>query len=112
MPFYRCLIRGENFAWKTDAGWELMGFYTTRWVQALHPAAAEQRVVARLREEPKFQRPDGYAGGPPAKVFVEEVAKVKALPRGRGSGAAWFAMDEQISSAVHARRLEISAASK
>jgi hypothetical protein len=95
MPFYRCLIRGENFAWKTDSGWELMGFYTTRWVQASHAPAAEQHVVTRLREEPEFQRPDGYVGGPPTKVFIEEIAKVRSLPLRRGSGATWFVMDEQ-----------------
>ena len=94
MPFYRCFIRGENFASKKDSGWDLMGFYTTRWVQASNPPAAEQRAVAQLRQEPEFQRPEGYFGGPPAKVFVEEITHVKALPLKRGNGATWFAMDE------------------
>jgi hypothetical protein len=87
MPFYRCVVRGENFAWKKGSGWELMGFYTTRFVQALNPAAAERRVVAWLRTEPPFQRPDGYAGAPPATVYVEEIEKIGKLPLRRGGGA-------------------------
>jgi hypothetical protein len=94
MPYYRCLIRGENFAWPNGGDWDLMGFYTTRWVQALNPAAAETKAVEALSKEPEFKKPEGYCSGPPARVCVEEIDNVKRLPLMRGRGATWFAMED------------------
>jgi hypothetical protein len=94
MPFYRCLLRGENFVWRKGSDWELMGFYANRWVRALNPKAAEDAVIAKLREESIFQRPVGYSGGPPAEVFVEEIERVRLMPLRRGGGATWFVMEE------------------
>ncbi len=95
MATYRCLVRGENFARRNHAGRELVGFYTTRWVEAVNPEEAEYLTVARLRKEPDFQQPEGYAPNAPAKVFIEEIEPVDALPTVQG-GATWFRMDEQL----------------
>jgi len=95
MPYFRCFIRGENIAWPDGDSWQLMGCYTTRWVQALNPQRAELKAVSTLRHEPEFQRPEGYNGGPPAKVFVEKFEQVSNLPVKRGRGATWFSMEDQ-----------------
>lgn len=94
MPFYRCLLHGENFALKVDDNWEPMGFYTTRWVRALNPKAAERRVIEKLRKEPLFQKPEGYEAQGLARVFVEEIVKLRFPPVRRPGGATWYPMNE------------------
>jgi len=51
MTWFRLLIRGENFPSSTDGNGQLMGFYTTRFVQAETPESA--RVPSRH----KMQKP-------------------------------------------------------
>lgn len=61
MPTYKCFVRGENFPGVLIGEDEPIGFYTTRFVQAPSPAAAELACVDALRAAPKLQLPDGCA---------------------------------------------------
>ena len=90
MPFYRCLIRGENFPGECVASEGLWGFYTTRWVQALNVRAAELKAVAAMRKDPSFKAPPGAPRSRDARVYVEEIVRIDRLPRFRGRGATWF----------------------
>jgi hypothetical protein len=95
MPWYRCLIAGENFPRQTvETGHtELMGFFTTRWVEAASPEEAELKALAMMRVEDTFKLPDGRPKPKDAKVFFEEIIEVDG-PQTRG-GATWYAMDEK-----------------
>jgi len=94
MPWYRCLVAGENFPWvRAETGRvELMGFYATRWVEAAGPEEAELKVLEMMRAEDTFQPPEGQPKPKDAKVFFEEIVEV-AGPRTQG-GATWFPMNE------------------
>lgn len=84
MPLYKCLIRGENFPGLVTEKAEPIGFYTTRYVQAASPAAAELAVVEALRADPKLQLPDGHPKPTDAKVFVDEIKRVFFRRGGHG----------------------------
>lgn len=90
MPFYRCFIRGENFPGECIGSTGIVGFYTTRWVQAVSPAKAELEAVAALRKDPSFALPEGFDKPVSSRVFVEKIVQIRKLPRMRGRGATWF----------------------
>ena len=70
----------------------LFGFYTTRWVEADSPEAAETEALALLRSEETFAFPEGYSGALNAAVFFDEIVEVEG-PQRQG-GATWFPMEE------------------
>lgn len=88
-------MRGENFPmrWDPDEAFTLCGFYTTRWVKADTPEAAEAAALVLLRSEEVFAFPVGYTGPVNAKVFFEEIEEVQA-PERQGGGATWFRMED------------------
>lgn len=52
MPFYACLMRGENFVLSLEGEpKEPYGFYTTRCVEAGSPDQAELKALDVLRAE-------------------------------------------------------------
>ena len=93
MALYRCLIRGENFPGQLMLSKGLVGFYTTRFVEADSAEAAELAGLDVLRHDPdlqirleKLQQQE-----PQAKVYFEEIVEVdpdtKRVPN---KGATWF----------------------
>ncbi len=93
MPIWQCLIRGENF-FPEEQLQQRMGFYTTRWVQALDSGKAELKVVEMLRAESTLQRPDWHDGcEPKSKIFVEEISICEGQPQ-RNQGFVWFAEED------------------
>ena len=94
MPLYRCFIRGENFPMMRDGEFQLMGFYTTRWVEAPTPEAAETAGVDMLRAEYRFSDEEKQRA-PNARVYFEEVVEVPSdTPRiPPNGGATWFEME-------------------
>ena len=91
MPIYQCLLRGEGFP-GSILGWEsgTVGFFSTRWVEAADPDAAELAAVDALRRDPSFSLPEGHPRPTAAKVYLEEISEVEELLQNGGSGATWF----------------------
>ena len=98
MPWYRYLARGENFlkANPETGALERYGFFTTRFVVATSPKEAEMTALALMRRDKSFQPPPGREKPKDAKVFFEEIQRVRRLlPRlSRGRGASWYPMDD------------------
>src|SRR3546814_12937219 len=51
MPLFRCIICGENFPGTLLGQEELVGFYTTRFVEADSPEQAEIMAIELLRND-------------------------------------------------------------
>lgn len=92
MAVFELFIRGENFRRKEGEVIKLMGFYTTRWTEALNESEAETVVINAMRQTPELQKPDWHDGsGPNAKVYVEEIEEVISGWDGKpGIGFIWF----------------------
>lgn len=93
MPWYRCLVRGENFPFegKPGSGVRPHGFYATRCVEADTAEAAEIVALELLRSEDAFAPPAGDARSKDARVYFEKIEEVNG-PQTQG-GASWFPMD-------------------
>ena len=78
MKFYRCRVHGQNFPGVILKKTRPIGFYTTRFVEAVDSAAAERAVRDLLRNDedlhvaPKHQTPD-------AKVYFDEICEVSSI---------------------------------
>lgn len=90
MPWFKCSIEGENFPGALIRSKGLVGFYTTRWVEASSPDEAESAALNLLRSEPSFQL-KSPANTSDAKVYFTEIVEVDG-PGGVNGGAAWYEM--------------------
>jgi len=93
MPVFRCFIRGENFPGSLTGESELVGFYTTRFVEAPSPSAAELVALDLLRAEPEFElvRPEDRMEN--AQVYFEQIEEVSTeLGHSPGKGFTFFPM--------------------
>ncbi len=55
MKWYKCTIAGENFPGELINEDKEIGFFTTRFVEAETPEAAELSALAILKEEKKYK---------------------------------------------------------
>ena len=77
MPLYRCSICGENFPGKLLDQDELVGFYTTRYVEADTPEQAELSALELLRNDSSLELSPEHRTQD-AKVYFEDIDEVPA----------------------------------
>src|SRR3546814_1282278 len=75
MPLFRCIICGENFPGTLLGQEELVGFYTTRFVEADSPEQAEIMAIELLRNDPSLDVSSEHRTQS-AKVFFEDIDEV------------------------------------
>jgi len=94
MAWFRCFIRGENFAADVDGQRGLYGWYTTRFVEAASAEEAETMALQGLKAEPKLAPPAWYKPVATARVFFEKIAEIPAgdVPAPQ-PGFVWYAME-------------------
>ena len=80
MPWFECLIHGENFKFEIGDNRFSEGFYTTRFIEADDKAQAEQKQLAALKLDERLQDEASKANSPDAKVTFEEITELKAKP--------------------------------
>jgi hypothetical protein len=77
-----------------EGKFQLMGFYTTRWVEAETAEAAEPIALELVRDEFRFSDGDRRRA-PDAMMYFEEIVQVEPdTPRVPNKGASWFSMEE------------------
>ena len=92
MPWFRLFALGEDFPVIIDGKVEIVGFYTTRYVEAASASEAEAIASDLLFEDEDLQPPPGYEDIQPRLVF-EEVEQV-AEPIDIDDNFSFFPMDE------------------
>ena len=91
MPWYRCLIRGENYPGNLIGKTGLVGFYVNRFVEAPDPIQAEEIALAGLRSERRLSLPADTTYQVAPALYIEEVVEVpfsKVSPHPQGF--TWF----------------------
>ncbi|WP_338445006.1 hypothetical protein V5F89_07325 [Pelagerythrobacter marensis] len=93
MTWYRLLILGNDFPLEEDGVPVLMGWYTTRWVEAADPEEARAVALEALRSEPLLADVSAGCG---ATISWEEVERVEEsdVPDRQG-GFSFFRMEHQ-----------------
>lgn len=91
---FRCSIRGENFPGELIGKKGLVGFYTTRWIEASSSEEAEMIGLDLLRGDPSFQiKSPKLREQSKAMVYFEEIVAIEKPKRKLvNSGATWFEM--------------------
>jgi len=94
VPWFKYLISGENFCGELIGREMLLGFYTTRFIEALDAGSAESRALERLQTDPNLAPPPGFAPTVQAKVYVQEVEEVGAdVVPATQPGIVWYRME-------------------
>ena len=93
MAWFRLFACGEDFPVILDGNVEIVGFYTTRYIEAETAGEAEAIASEQLFEDEDLQPPPGYEEYQPRLVF-EEVEQV-AEPLDINDGFSFFPMDEE-----------------
>lgn len=73
MKKYRVFLHGKNFLIRFDGRKQVVGFYTTRFVEAENPEEAENKAVQLIREDRKLQKVVLNDKSDPPMIFVEEI---------------------------------------
>jgi hypothetical protein len=93
MAWYRLFACGEDFPVIIDGNVEVVGFYTTRYVEAESQSEAEAIASELLFEDEDLQPPPGYDDLQP-RIMFEEIVQV-AEPVDIDDNFSFFPMEEE-----------------
>jgi hypothetical protein len=95
VTFYSVVIEGAGFParlFASDGG--PMGFFTTRFVEAVDAKAAESAAVELIKQELKPMLGERQAGEANPVMSLDQISEIEKLPENApGSGFTWFAMN-------------------
>lgn len=96
MNKYKVLLNGSNFWMKIDSQTKLMGFYTTRYLEADTPELAEEFAVQLIRADAKLREAVVNDKSDPPMIHAEEVILLQTFEGTEppGSGYTYFYDDE------------------
>jgi hypothetical protein len=76
MPWYRVMIRGENFLMRGERDVERRGFYTSRFIEAPSEDKVEHCAVEHIRADARLLDATLNPVDAPPEVFIEEFVEV------------------------------------
>lgn len=94
MPWFRLFACGEDFPVIIDNNVEIVGFYTTRYIEAATQGEAEALCSELLFEDEDLQPPPGDWSDLQSRIVFEEVERV-AQPVDIDDNFSFFPMDEE-----------------
>jgi len=97
MAWYQCFIRGERFPGFILRQKRPVGFYTTRFVQAIDADAAEAKALAQLKRDKALAVPR-YRRNRVARVHFEEIRELPRRPWRMKTGFVFY--DEDVRPSV------------
>lgn len=77
MSWYKCSVVGEDFPGTILGKSQLIGFYTTRFVEAVSAEEAEMLTLNLLKEDPQLRLPKGIPKPTSARVTFEEIVEIE-----------------------------------
>jgi len=77
MPLFKVTVQGHGLWIDIDAKVQRVGFHVTRVVDADDPAAAAEKALGLIRNDPKARH---LPGKPPPQLFVNEVLPTDSAP--------------------------------
>src|SRR5262245_3088122 len=99
VPWFKCPVSGENFPGVLIGQQMPLGFYTTRFIEAIDADSAEVIALQSLRADPDLAPPRGFTATGQAKLYVQEIEEIGAheVPAVQ-PGIVWYPMDNGDSS--------------
>jgi hypothetical protein len=92
MPWYRAMVRGENFFMRLTGEIKRYGFYTTRFVEASRREDAEHDALDRIKNDAELRAAVLNADNIAPELFIEELVEVEAdsVPEDKGAGFSFY----------------------
>jgi hypothetical protein len=91
---YRVLINGENFHLTTSGDRRKMGFFTTRYVEAVDPEEAERLALELIKSDPNLLGIMMYGGDDTPALCAEEIEEVSDGAFEPSAGYAFYSEGE------------------
>lgn len=92
---YGVMLRGENFQIKSATGVENLGFFTTRFVKAKTPEAAELVAMEMVRTDKSLLEILFNESKLESNIYLEKVWSERWWKRLGGGGYTFFAMESE-----------------
>jgi hypothetical protein len=93
MRQYRVFLRGENFVLEVSGQQGRFGFYTTRFVEAAGPEAAELLAVDLIRRDRTLAAVKNTRDNPPM-IYAKEIEEIAVKELRPGEGYTFFKMKD------------------
>jgi hypothetical protein len=94
MPKYRILIDAQNFLIEVEGAEGKYGFFTSRFVEANDPVAAESAAVQMLRKDAELRGLVRNGPDDPPVIHVEEITEFDPLDGIKNQpGRVWYEMN-------------------
>ena len=79
MNKYQVYINGENFLMMNEGSKKTMGFYTTRWVEALSPKEAEIKAIELIKNDQDLKAATCNEKHDQPMLYVEEITEIESF---------------------------------
>jgi len=98
MSYFQVLLEGENFFVEFDGKEELLGFVTTRWVNAKNPEEAELKAVDLIKQDKSLiDITKNFSDSDPSPmIYLSEMSNVNwfnYFRRKPGAGYSFYPME-------------------
>ena len=93
MPWFKCSIAGENFPGALIGETNLIGFFTTRFVEANSSDEAESLALGMLKTDSSLALPALAEKPIGARVYFESIDQVPSDMVGANTGFTFFPME-------------------
>ena len=103
---FKVMLRGENFMVALEGPVAKLGFFTTRFVEADTPDAAEHAAVELVRQDTRLRGIVRNAPTDPPMIYLDSLSEIPSFDGcpTPGAGYTWFSDDNQDQRAQPARR--------
>src|SRR5688572_3577910 len=94
---FKVMLRGENFKVALEDSVATLGFFTTRFVEADTPDAAEHAAVEMVRQDTRLQDIVRNAPTDPPMIYLDSLSEIPSYDGypAPGAGYSWFSDDDQ-----------------
>ena len=79
MKKYRVILNGRNFKIESDGKLQKVGFYTTRWVQAETPQAAELEAIDLVRQDSSLKVAIRNLSDDPPMIYLDALSQIESF---------------------------------
>ncbi len=92
MPFFKCLLKGENFVVLGPRDeLKMVDVVATRFVEAADANEAELKCVDLIRADKQWDNIDIRANLGSAQIYMDEITEIDVMPKsGTGEGYTFF----------------------
>lgn len=96
MKYYQVVLNGENFLIRLEGKKTLMGFYTTKFVEAESAKEAELKAVGVLKQDEDLLNLTLNRGGDiyiTPTIYLDTIYEIKESSMEGDQGKSWYSMN-------------------